>query len=114
MSKTANEQRALLTQKQQEADQAMEMIQKSMEGTVEKRREVEHLQLKLGKEEIEMTKQKAQVEEELRGEPTGARRGEAGRRRHQEGQSERDPISEDAARGHPRRARGRPQNHGQL
>lgn len=33
MSKTANEQRALLTQKQQEADQAMEMIQKSMEGT---------------------------------------------------------------------------------
>ena len=67
MSKTANEQRALLTQKQQEADQAMEMIQKSMEGTVEKRREVEHLQLKLGKEEVEMTKQKAQVEEELRG-----------------------------------------------
>jgi len=67
MSKTANDQRALLTQKQEEADQAMEQIQRSMEGTVEKRREVEHLQAKLGTEEVEMTKKKGQVEEELRG-----------------------------------------------
>lgn len=38
-----------------------------MEGTVEKRREVEHLQQKLAVEEVEMQKQKAQVEDELRG-----------------------------------------------
>lgn len=67
LSKTAVEQRALLTTKQQEADKAMEQIQKSMERAVERRNEVEHLQKKLGKEEIEMTERKAQVEAELSG-----------------------------------------------
>ena len=38
-----------------------------MEGTVEKRREVEMLQEKLGTEEAQMTVKKQQVEEELRG-----------------------------------------------
>ena len=67
LTKTANEQRALLTAKQEEADRAMEQIQKSMEGTVEKRREVEHLQGKLGKEEVVMQEKKAAIEEELVG-----------------------------------------------
>jgi len=65
LSKTAVEQRALLTTKQQEADKAMEQIQKSMERAVERRGEVEHLQKKLAKEEIEMTERKAEVESEL-------------------------------------------------
>merc|ERR1719482_1252070 len=51
LTQTANKQRSLLTAKQEEADRAMEQIQRSMEGTVEKRREVEHLQSKLAKEE---------------------------------------------------------------
>ena len=65
LTKTANEQRALLTAKQEEAARAMEQIQRSMEGTVEKRREVEHLQGKLGKEEVVMQEKKAAIEEEL-------------------------------------------------
>ena len=43
LSKSANEQRALLTQKQQEADVAMEQIQKSMERAVERKGEVQML-----------------------------------------------------------------------
>ena len=65
LSKTAVAQRALLTTKQTEADAAMENIQKSMERAVERRNEVEHLQTKLGKEEVEMTRQKSGVETEL-------------------------------------------------
>merc|ERR1719258_227690 len=38
-----------------------------MEGTVEKRREVEHLQGKLASEEVVMTEKKAQIEQELAG-----------------------------------------------
>ena len=55
LSKTANEQRGLLGQKQQEADHAMDAIQKSMQRAVERKNEVEHLQAKLSKEEEEMT-----------------------------------------------------------
>ena len=65
LQKTATEQRALLTTKQQEADRAMEQIQKSMERAVERRGEVEHLQKKLATEEAEMTQRKAGVEAEL-------------------------------------------------
>lgn len=65
LQKTAGEQRALLTVKQEEADKAMEQIQKSMERAVERRSEVEHLQKKLGNEEVEMTTRKAGVESEL-------------------------------------------------
>ena len=39
----------------------------SMEGTVEKRREVEHLQGKLAKEEQVMTQKKGDIENELKG-----------------------------------------------
>ena len=65
LSRSANEQRALLTQKQQEADVAMEQIQKSMERAVERKGEVEMLQKKLGKEEVQMQERKGGVEEEL-------------------------------------------------
>ena len=65
LSKSATEQRALLTQKQEEADVAMEQIQKSMERAVERKGEVEMLQKKLGKEEVQMTERKGGVEEEL-------------------------------------------------
>ena len=67
LTATANQQRSLLTAKQEEADRAMEQIQRSMEGTVEKRREVEHLQGKLASEEVVMTEKKAQIEQELAG-----------------------------------------------
>jgi len=40
LQKTATEQRAELTIKQQQADDAMEQIQKSMETAVERRKEV--------------------------------------------------------------------------
>jgi dynein heavy chain 2 len=92
----------------------MEMIQKSMEGTVEKRREVEHLQLKLGKEEVEMTKQKAQVEEELRGiQPVldAAKQAVGGIKKDNLTEI---PSLKMPPAGHPRRTRGRPQDHGQL
>ena len=65
LSKNANETRDLLSVKQEEADKAMEMIQKSMERAVERKNEVEHLQKKLGKEEEEMTRRKGSIEEEL-------------------------------------------------
>eukprot|EP00965_Chrysotila_dentata_P015557 515138-Pleurochrysis_carterae.AAC.1 len=65
LSKTAIEQRALLSQKQEEADKAMDQIQKSMQRAVERKAEVEHLQTKLGKEEAEMTRRKGGVEQEL-------------------------------------------------
>ena len=63
LSKSAVAQRALLTQKQEEADAAMTGIQKSMERAVERKGEVEMLQKKLGTEEEEMTRRKGGVEE---------------------------------------------------
>ena len=67
LSKTAVEQRALLTTKQQEADVAMEHIQKSMEKAVERKAEVEQLQKKLGVEQEEMDRRKGGIEQELAG-----------------------------------------------
>ena len=65
LSKTANEQRAMLTVKQEEADRAMENIQKAMEAAVSNRSEVETLQKKLATEEVKMADRKKQVEKEL-------------------------------------------------
>ena len=64
LSKTANEQRAMLTVKQEEADRAMENIQKAMEAAVSNRSEVETLQKKLATEEVKMADRKKQVEKE--------------------------------------------------
>ena len=58
LSKTANEQRAMLTVKQEEADRAMENIQKAMEAAVSNRSEVETLQKKLATEEVKMADRK--------------------------------------------------------
>ena len=58
LSKTANEQRAMLTVKQEEADRAMGNIQKAMEAAVSNRSEVETLQKKLATEEVKMADRK--------------------------------------------------------
>ena len=75
LSKTANEQRAMLTVKQEEADRAMENIQKAMEAAVSNRSEVETLQKKLATEEVKMADRKKQVE-------NGTRLGHSGRLTH--------------------------------
>ena len=138
LSKTANEQRAMLTVKQEEADRAMENIQKAMEAAVSNRSEVETLQKKLATEEVKMADRKKPSRDPTSHTPhspicagedgrpqeaggEGARRGAARPRggarrgrRDQVGQPQRDQVSQDAARADPRRVRGRAPHHGQL
>ena len=62
----ANEQRKKLSQKQSEADAALNEITKSMQGAGEQKIEMEELKVKIEAENKKLAKRKAEIEEELK------------------------------------------------
>jgi dynein heavy chain 2 len=65
LSQQAGEQQILLAEKQEQADEALQRITVSMAAASERKREVETLQVKLGKEESDLNQRKRGIEDEL-------------------------------------------------
>jgi len=63
----AKGQREKLSQKQSEADKALNEITRSMQGAGEQKVEMEDLKVKIEAENKKLAKRKAEIEEELRG-----------------------------------------------
>ena len=66
LSTQAVEQQKLLAEKQEQADEALQRITVSMAAASERKKEVEILQEKLGKEEADLNYQKGGIEDELK------------------------------------------------
>ena len=66
LSEQAVEQQKLLAEKQEQADEALQRITVSMAAASERKKEVEILQEKLGKEEADLNHQKLGIEDELK------------------------------------------------
>lgn len=66
LSKDAVEKKKLVSEKQQEADKALERITEKMKAASERKQEVEEIQVKLGEEEGKLQGRKEKIQEELK------------------------------------------------